>query len=280
MEGQANSKLDDEFIKHMTEIEAVYVDFNKHEKIRVEQWSKKLCQVTVNPVWKKNRNAYAKLLLEMVHKKVLSDPFSKVPPSGPLPQLPRTGVYVPARVDKSSSPKVVKTVSEPSTAPKVKVSQTVKQLFPEEPIRQMSPRSKVPTETRILQDQILKLQAQLETSNYTEGLLRQEIERRDTLIDSQRKMIGELRAELGAYKQQSTKPEGKFLDYLEEFQAETARLTAETEALLTKHERKVPPLNTMHNLEQLTHQNDILEDLLGLQRGLPRDSWGYSFPQA
>lgn len=102
MDVQTSNKLDEEFVKFMvrssqTSIEDSYIDFGKHEKIRIEQWvrttkSKKLCQATVNPVWKKNRNAYARLLLGMVHSKTLSDPFTKVPPSGPLPQLPRTGV--------------------------------------------------------------------------------------------------------------------------------------------------------------------------------------------
>lgn len=43
MEGHSSSKLDEEFVKLIvssiqTMIEASYVDFNKHEKIRVEQW--------------------------------------------------------------------------------------------------------------------------------------------------------------------------------------------------------------------------------------------------
>jgi hypothetical protein len=115
----------------------------------------------------------------------------------------------------------------------------------------------------------MKLQAQLETSRYSEELLRKEVEvklrqRRDSLIGTQANIIGELRAELASYKQQHLgKPEGKFLDYLEDFQAETvrckkARLTAETEALLTKHERKVPQLSLVKDL-QGNSQRDILE---------------------
>jgi hypothetical protein len=45
MEAPVSNKLDDEFIKLMVrwsqvEIESLYVDFTKHEKIRVEQWVK------------------------------------------------------------------------------------------------------------------------------------------------------------------------------------------------------------------------------------------------
>lgn len=60
---------------------------NKHYKIRVEAWTKKLCQVTTNEVWKKNRNLYARILLNQVHKGNLSEPFDKRPPEGPLPKL-------------------------------------------------------------------------------------------------------------------------------------------------------------------------------------------------
>ena len=58
--------LDQEFIDSMLEIEKKYINFKKHDKIRIEQWTKKLCQVTTNIIWKKNRNLYAKLLLSNV----------------------------------------------------------------------------------------------------------------------------------------------------------------------------------------------------------------------
>lgn len=55
--------MDEEFIKVMFKIEETYQTLNKHQKIRVEAWTKKLCQVTTNEVWKKNRNLYARILL-------------------------------------------------------------------------------------------------------------------------------------------------------------------------------------------------------------------------
>ena len=72
----------------MLEIEKRYqqlqVDnkFLKHYKIRIEQWSRKLAQVTKNEVWKRNRNLYAVWLLDMVLNKKLEKPFTKVPPEG------------------------------------------------------------------------------------------------------------------------------------------------------------------------------------------------------
>lgn len=38
--------------------------------------------------FKKNRNAYARLLLEMLGRSRIEDPFDKRPPEGPLPQMP------------------------------------------------------------------------------------------------------------------------------------------------------------------------------------------------
>lgn len=69
----------------MLEIERRYqlpeTSLNKHEKIRVEQWSKILCQVNPSPVWKRNRNLYTSLLLnQIVSFKQLRDCFVNKPP--------------------------------------------------------------------------------------------------------------------------------------------------------------------------------------------------------
>lgn len=66
----------------MVEIDKRYqldVKLQKHEKIRIEQWSRKLCQVTKNTQWKRNRNLYAMWLLDMILNKKLEKPFTKVP---------------------------------------------------------------------------------------------------------------------------------------------------------------------------------------------------------
>jgi GTP-binding protein EngB required for normal cell division len=83
----SDGKIDEEFVKAMLEIEKHYSEFNKHDKIRIEQWSKKLCQIKQNPVWKQNRNNYALIMLHCVKKGALEEPFTKVPPEDSLPAL-------------------------------------------------------------------------------------------------------------------------------------------------------------------------------------------------
>lgn len=86
------SRLDGEFAATMIEVEQLYEKFPKQEKIRIQQWSKKLCQVTTNPAWKRNRNTYAEILLEMVYNSNLEEPFNKIPPEGALPIINRANV--------------------------------------------------------------------------------------------------------------------------------------------------------------------------------------------
>lgn len=80
----------------MLEIDKRYQTDNKlqkHEKIRIEQWSRKLCQVTKNTSWKRNRNLHAMWLLDMILNKKLEKPFNKVPPdSNNLDMLQTTEV--------------------------------------------------------------------------------------------------------------------------------------------------------------------------------------------
>lgn len=80
-------RYDEEFVKNMLEVEQKYGCLAKHEKIRVELWSRKLCEITKNTTWKQTRNLYSSLLLKMVLRGQISEPFDKVPPEGPLPNL-------------------------------------------------------------------------------------------------------------------------------------------------------------------------------------------------
>ena len=80
-------KLDEQFISTMLEIEKSFEQFNRHDRIRIEKWTQKLCQVTSNSLWKKNRNNYANMLYKMITNQKLEDPFNKGPPDGPLPKL-------------------------------------------------------------------------------------------------------------------------------------------------------------------------------------------------
>ncbi len=48
---------------------------------------------TANVVWKKNRNAFARLLLDQLRAGRLAEPFHQLPPDGPLPTLPKHAAY-------------------------------------------------------------------------------------------------------------------------------------------------------------------------------------------
>ena len=57
---------------------------DKHAKIRIRSWCKKLCQITTNVNWKKNRNLHALSLLDMILNGRFEEPYNKFPPDGPL----------------------------------------------------------------------------------------------------------------------------------------------------------------------------------------------------
>lgn len=50
--------------------------------------------MTTNKVWKKNRNLYAKELLNMVNVSKLREPFTKMPPDGPLPKFNKYDIVI------------------------------------------------------------------------------------------------------------------------------------------------------------------------------------------
>ena len=93
--------IDRTFLKCLEEIMHTYTCLDKQGRVRVEQWVQKLAAVPLsapisakgssthyNIVWKKHRNAYAKLLLNMVASRHLSPPFSNLPPAGSLKPFP------------------------------------------------------------------------------------------------------------------------------------------------------------------------------------------------
>jgi hypothetical protein len=79
--------MDKPFAHYLAEIQKAYVVLPKALRIRVERWIEKLATTGNNPVWKKQRNAYAKLLLSMVVSRHLEAPFNVLPPEGSLPPL-------------------------------------------------------------------------------------------------------------------------------------------------------------------------------------------------
>ena len=60
---------------------------DKHAKIRIRAWCKKLCQITTNIICKKNRKLHALILLDMILTGRFEEPYNKFPPDGPLPFL-------------------------------------------------------------------------------------------------------------------------------------------------------------------------------------------------
>ena len=76
------------FLRHLTEIQKLYLALPRASQIRVEHWCMQLSFENTNDAWRRSRNQYAELLLRCVRKGALGPPFTHLPPSGPLPQLP------------------------------------------------------------------------------------------------------------------------------------------------------------------------------------------------
>ena len=83
-----SSESDRQYLSILHEIERYYRELNRGYQIRVEKWIWKLSCTGANPTWKKHRNAYAKLLCNMILNKDLGGPFATVPPEGPLSSFP------------------------------------------------------------------------------------------------------------------------------------------------------------------------------------------------
>lgn len=84
----ATTETDRAFLSICHECERYYTELDKGLQIRVEKWIEKLCLTGFNSVWKKHRNAYAKLLLHMILNKKFQEPFHRMPPEGQLPSFP------------------------------------------------------------------------------------------------------------------------------------------------------------------------------------------------
>eukprot|EP00232_Nephroselmis_pyriformis_P019414 CAMPEP_0182875286 /NCGR_PEP_ID=MMETSP0034_2-20130328/13448_1 /TAXON_ID=156128 /ORGANISM="Nephroselmis pyriformis, Strain CCMP717" /LENGTH=396 /DNA_ID=CAMNT_0025008021 /DNA_START=143 /DNA_END=1333 /DNA_ORIENTATION=- len=89
------SNLDSAFHKTVFEIEQRIGLLSKQHKVRIKAWLKKLCEnaLTDNVVLKKNRNAWARLLLEHLRRGRLEPPFERKPDEGPLKQLQKWWTY-------------------------------------------------------------------------------------------------------------------------------------------------------------------------------------------
>ena len=84
---EITDEYDKEFISLMITIEKKSDKLNKHDKLRIKNWCKKLCQVTNNIEWKKNRNLHAICILDAILNEKFEEPYNKFPPEGSVPIL-------------------------------------------------------------------------------------------------------------------------------------------------------------------------------------------------
>lgn len=87
---EITDEYDREFISLMMAIERRSETLNKYDKLRIKNWCKKLCQVTNNLEWKKNRNLHAICILDSVLNEHFEEPYNKFPPEGSVPILNKT----------------------------------------------------------------------------------------------------------------------------------------------------------------------------------------------
>ena len=89
-DNEITDDYDREFISLMLTIEKRSEILNKYDKLRIKNWCKKLCQVTNNIEWKKNRNLHAICILDSILNEHFEEPYNKFPPEGSVPILNKT----------------------------------------------------------------------------------------------------------------------------------------------------------------------------------------------
>lgn len=81
---------DQEYVMILSEIDTRLNTLRKHDRVRIVAWIKKLNMITTNKMWKKNRNLYSFLILDMILKNEFEEPINKFPPEGHLSVLSQT----------------------------------------------------------------------------------------------------------------------------------------------------------------------------------------------
>ena len=81
-DNEITDEYDREFISLILTIEKRSEILNKYDKLRIKNWCKKLCQVTNNIEWKKNRNLHAICILDSILNEHFEEPYNKFPPEG------------------------------------------------------------------------------------------------------------------------------------------------------------------------------------------------------
>ena len=79
---------DDRFHEILTDIEKEFVKFSRGDRIFIEAWVKFLSVPQNHPIYKKNRNKFAILLLSQLWDGKLEPPFNKMPKDPDIPQFP------------------------------------------------------------------------------------------------------------------------------------------------------------------------------------------------
>lgn len=83
---------DQEYVMILSEIDTRLNTLRKHDRVRIVAWIKKLNMITTNKMWKKNRNLYSFLILDMILKNEFEEPINKFPPEGHLSVLSQTAI--------------------------------------------------------------------------------------------------------------------------------------------------------------------------------------------
>lgn len=104
--GSLSERQDLMFDRYLDEMKPFVLRLpQKSERQRVALWIKKLCEPPgPGTSGRKNRNLYAQLLLHMVKRGLLEDPFTRRPEAGPLQALPSyMSIYLDEPVSKKSA---------------------------------------------------------------------------------------------------------------------------------------------------------------------------------
>lgn len=106
LNGSLGERQDSMFDRYLEEMKPFVLRLpHKTERQRVALWIKKLCEPPgPGTSGRKNRNLYAQLLLHMVKRGLLEDPFTRRPEAGPLQPLPSyMSIYLDEPVSRKSA---------------------------------------------------------------------------------------------------------------------------------------------------------------------------------
>lgn len=104
--GSPSERQDSMFDRYLDEMKPYVLRLpHKSERQRVALWIKKLCEPPgPGTSGRKNRNLYAQLLLHMVKRNLLEEPFTRRPEAGPLKTLPSyMSIYLDEPIQKRSA---------------------------------------------------------------------------------------------------------------------------------------------------------------------------------